>query len=97
MGLFSHVIIFSCYFLLVTISGFWPFDSIQLNVEGCWVFVDKISSATFIHFPVQLTCCCYTVRFEKCSEAGRTTYSIVGYVTVYQYYAYPDMKRPRIR
>lgn len=36
-------------------------------------------------------------RFEKRKEAGDTHYSIVGYMTVYQYYAYPDKIRPRIR
>jgi len=34
--------------------------------------------------------------FEKRKEAGDTHYSIVGYMTVYQYYAYPDKIRPRI-
>lgn len=38
----------------------------------------------------------YFLVFEKRKEAGDTHYSIVGYMTVYQYYAYPDKIRPRI-
>lgn len=38
----------------------------------------------------------FFLLFEKRKEAGNTHYSIVGYMTVYQYYAYPDMIRPRI-
>ena len=36
-------------------------------------------------------------RFEKDLVDGRTSYSIVAYATVYQYFAYPDKIRPRIR
>ncbi|XP_065838985.1 histone acetyltransferase type B catalytic subunit-like isoform X1 [Oscarella lobularis] len=35
--------------------------------------------------------------FEKDLVDGRTSYSIVAYATVYQYFAYPDKIRPRIR
>ncbi|XP_028395918.1 histone acetyltransferase type B catalytic subunit-like [Dendronephthya gigantea] len=38
----------------------------------------------------------FFLMYEKCTEAGTTTYKIVGYTTVYRYYAYPDMIRPRI-
>lgn len=38
----------------------------------------------------------YFLLFEKRKEAGETYYSVAGYVTVYQYYAYPDKIRPRI-
>lgn len=38
----------------------------------------------------------YFFVFEIRKEAGNTLYSIVGYMTVYQYYAYPDKIRPRI-
>ncbi|XP_065838986.1 histone acetyltransferase type B catalytic subunit-like isoform X2 [Oscarella lobularis] len=34
--------------------------------------------------------------FEKDLVDGRTSYSIVAYATVYQYFAYPDKIRPRI-
>lgn len=35
-------------------------------------------------------------RFEKYSESGNPRYAIAGYVTVYQYYAYPEHQRQRI-
>ncbi len=37
-------------------------------------------------------------RYEKYSapEDGSSRYAIVGYATIYQYYAYPDKIRPRI-
>ena len=35
-------------------------------------------------------------RFEKKCDAGRNLYSIVGYTTVYGFYAYPDKLRPRL-
>ncbi|CAH3164227.1 unnamed protein product [Porites lobata] len=38
----------------------------------------------------------FFLLFEKRKEAGNVYYSIVGYSTVYQYYAYPDKIRPRI-
>ncbi|CAB4001203.1 histone acetyltransferase type B catalytic subunit, partial [Paramuricea clavata] len=38
----------------------------------------------------------FFLMYKKFREAGTTTYSIVGYMTAYRYYAYPDMKRPRI-
>jgi len=38
----------------------------------------------------------YFLLFEKRKEVGETYYSVAGYVTVYQYYAYPDKIRPRI-
>ncbi|CAH3154645.1 unnamed protein product [Pocillopora meandrina] len=38
----------------------------------------------------------FFILFEKRKEAGETLYSLVGYMTVYQYYAYPDKIRPRI-
>ncbi len=37
-----------------------------------------------------------SVRFEKKSSEGRSHYSIVGYTTVYGFYSYPDMMRPRL-
>ena len=45
-------------------------------------------------------CNCVTVfffRFEKYREAGTTIYAFAGYMTVYNYYAYPEKIRPRIR
>ena len=36
-------------------------------------------------------------RYEKDSVNGRTSYAIVGYTSVYSFYAYPDKIRPRIR
>ena len=43
--------------------------------------------------------CFAKLRFEKAKKQGETdpTYSIAGYCTLYSYYAYPDLIRPRIR
>ncbi|XP_031552908.1 histone acetyltransferase type B catalytic subunit-like [Actinia tenebrosa] len=38
----------------------------------------------------------FYLLFEKKKVSGETEYSIVGYMTVYHYYAYPDKLRPRI-
>ncbi|KAL9967697.1 hypothetical protein ACROYT_G025984 [Oculina patagonica] len=38
----------------------------------------------------------FFLLFEKRKEAGETHYSLAGYTTVYQYYAYPDKIRARI-
>ncbi|XP_046846730.1 histone acetyltransferase type B catalytic subunit-like [Xenia sp. Carnegie-2017] len=38
----------------------------------------------------------FFLMFKKSSEVGITRFSIAGYTAVYRYYAYPDMKRPRI-
>nr|CAD7413658.1 unnamed protein product [Timema poppensis] len=35
-------------------------------------------------------------RYEKYTQDGSTMYAVVGYMTVYQYYAYPKNIRPRI-
>ena len=35
-------------------------------------------------------------RYEKYSLEGETRYSIAGFATVYQYYAYPANIRPRV-
>ena len=44
------------------------------------------------------TCTCmYTFRYEKSVIDGDTHYMIVGYCTIYYYYAYPDKTKPRIR
>ena len=40
----------------------------------------------FVHF-----------RFEKYKSNGNPMYAFVGYMTVYNYYAYPEKIRPRIR
>lgn len=36
-------------------------------------------------------------RFEKYNKDGETLYATVGYMTVYNYYVYPDKTRPRVR
>ena len=36
-------------------------------------------------------------RFEKYTSDGETMYAFVGYATVYDYFAYPERIRPRIR
>ncbi|KAK2150607.1 hypothetical protein LSH36_399g07001 [Paralvinella palmiformis] len=38
----------------------------------------------------------YYLLFEKYREAGTTIYAFAGYMTVYNYYAYPEKIRPRI-
>ncbi|XP_048577478.1 histone acetyltransferase type B catalytic subunit isoform X2 [Nematostella vectensis] len=38
----------------------------------------------------------FYLLFEKSKEAGDAQYSIVGYMSVYHYYAYPDKMRPRV-
>jgi histone acetyltransferase 1 len=38
----------------------------------------------------------YFFVFKKKKHNGQIMYGIVGYATVYKYYAFPDMKRPRI-
>lgn len=38
----------------------------------------------------------FFILFEKRKQAGETFFSLVGYMTVYRYYAYPDKIRPRI-
>ncbi|XP_016319658.1 histone acetyltransferase type B catalytic subunit-like [Sinocyclocheilus anshuiensis] len=35
--------------------------------------------------------------FEKYNKDGETLYATVGYMTVYNYYVYPDKTRPRVR
>jgi histone acetyltransferase 1 len=36
-------------------------------------------------------------RFEKYTTAdGKTSYAFIGYSSVYQFYTYPDLKRPRV-
>ncbi|TRY90450.1 hypothetical protein DNTS_011812 [Danionella cerebrum] len=35
-------------------------------------------------------------RFEKYNKDGETLYATVGYMTVYNYYVYPDKTRPRV-
>ena len=39
------------------------------------------------------TICC---SFEKYKSDGDTMYAFAGYMTVYNYYAYPEKVRPRI-
>ncbi|WAR05561.1 HAT1-like protein [Mya arenaria] len=39
----------------------------------------------------------FYLLFEKYKSAGNTMYAIGGYMTVYNYYAYPSRHRPRIR
>ena len=41
-------------------------------------------------------CCSFSLRFEKYKVEGDFRFAICGYVTVYQYYGYPDKMRPRI-
>ena len=41
--------------------------------------------------------CISTFRYEKSVIDGDTHYMIVGYCTIYYYYAYPDKTKPRIR
>ena len=43
-----------------------------------------------------LSCFVY-FRFEKYKSNGNPMYAFVGYMTVYNYYAYPEKIRPRIR
>ncbi|KAK6183635.1 hypothetical protein SNE40_011071 [Patella caerulea] len=38
----------------------------------------------------------YYLLFEKYKSDGNTMYAIAGYMTVYNYYAYPNKTRPRI-
>nr|CAD7454162.1 unnamed protein product [Timema tahoe] len=38
----------------------------------------------------------FFVMYEKYTQDGSTMYAVVGYMTVYQYYAYPKNIRPRI-
>ena len=38
----------------------------------------------------------FNFRYEKYSLEGETRYSIAGFATVYQYYAYPANIRPRV-
>lgn len=36
-------------------------------------------------------------RYEKFkNRVGNSCYAVAGYCTVYEYYAYPDRKRPRV-
>ncbi len=39
----------------------------------------------------------YFYSYQKSTESFISYYSIVGYLTMYNYYAYPDKIRPRIR
>lgn len=53
-------------------------------------------------FIIDLTCSplftlIYFSSFQKSSLEGVPQYSIVGYLTMYDYYAYPDKIKPRIR
>lgn len=41
--------------------------------------------------------CVFICRFEKYNKDGETLYATVGYMTVYNYYVYPDKTRPRVR
>ena len=34
--------------------------------------------------------------YEKYMESGKTLHAVAGYTTVYEYYAFPSNKRPRI-
>lgn len=47
------------------------------------------------NWPVWLLC--FICRFEKYNKDGETLYATVGYMTVYNYYVYPDKTRPRVR
>ncbi|XP_006003025.1 histone acetyltransferase type B catalytic subunit isoform X1 [Latimeria chalumnae] len=38
----------------------------------------------------------YFLIFEKYNKDGATLFAIVGYMTVYNYYVYPDKTRPRV-
>lgn len=40
---------------------------------------------------------CFICRFEKYNNDGETLFATVGYMTVYNYYVYPDKTRPRVR
>lgn len=37
------------------------------------------------------------ISYERCQTLDGYIYSIVGYATVYSFYAYPDKLRPKIR
>ncbi|MGH0122092.1 UNVERIFIED_CONTAM: hypothetical protein FKN15_013011 [Acipenser sinensis] len=39
----------------------------------------------------------YFLIFEKYNKDGETLFATVGYMTVYNYYVYPDKTRPRVR
>ena len=56
-------------------------------------------SCMFVHVCVCIrVCVCVCVcRFEKVTEAGSVSYSIVGFASVYGFYAFPDKVRWRIR
>ncbi|TNN24738.1 Histone acetyltransferase type B catalytic subunit [Liparis tanakae] len=40
--------------------------------------------------------CMGVCLFEKYNKDGETLYATVGYMTVYNYYVYPDKTRPRV-
>ena len=47
----------------------------------------------YVIFPFIILCFSY----RKHIESGQSLYSIIGYLTLYKYFAYPDKIRPRIR
>lgn len=55
--------------------------------------VPMIDLLAFVFLSVSLS----LYRFEKYNKDGETLYATVGYMTVYNYYVYPDKTRPRVR
>lgn len=54
---------------------------------------------TYCHIPFKIkfrkkNCIC---RFEKYKYNGNPMYAVAGYMTIYNYYAYPEKVRPRVR
>lgn len=62
-------------------------------MKGCFyvtnsrhnIYLEKINKDIFF------------LRFEKYVQDGECRYATAGYMTVYNYYAYPEKIRPRIR
>ena len=95
LGYFFAILIFGIFFVLLNwdIYCFVNYETFFATTLILGFFWNIKFWNIFFPYYIGLFC---NFRYEKYSLEGETRYSIAGFATVYQYYAYPANIRPRV-